>query len=228
MESTMTMLKKNNKDAFLDLTKEQLVDGVGCILKEIDVPESKYPLHLHLNQHKLFTLFSVAFQSMLFLSSQSNTSGQYLIRLENGALGQKLSQKAKDESTRKFIVKLLIQRKLKYKESCFYLDYFSPNTWFPLAEIPKGRFQGVIIVSESSMRELGEEYAHLGEIPYYTLIKNFCDKSILIDLNKNQRFEEQIEPIIKVTIPIIGPKDEDVTLASGVSISKEIDLGTLI
>ena len=75
-----------------DLTKQDLYEGVKTLI-ETDA------IHVHLPQQKLFTLFSVGFQYLLFQSTRN--PGSYVIRVEDGHLAEKLAKKAKDPSTRK-------------------------------------------------------------------------------------------------------------------------------
>src|SRR6476661_2229035 len=97
-----------------DITKQDLYEGVKTLI-ETDA------VHVHLPQQKLFTLFSIGFQYLLFESTRK--PGAYIIRVEDGQLAEKLAKKAKDPSTRKFMSSLLISRKLKYERSVFYIDY---------------------------------------------------------------------------------------------------------
>ena len=74
-----------------DITKQDLYEGVKTLI-ETDA------LHIHLTQQKLFTLFSVGFQYLLFESTRN--PGAYIIRVEDGYLADKLAKKSKDPSTR--------------------------------------------------------------------------------------------------------------------------------
>ena len=83
------------------LSKKDLYESVKTLV-ELNQP------HIHLNQHKLFTLFSIAFQYMLFRSTK--VPGAYIIRVEDSQLVDKLQRRAKDPSTRKFLQALTLPR----------------------------------------------------------------------------------------------------------------------
>ena len=105
-----------------DISKQDLYEGVKTLIEA----ESN---HIHLTQQKLFTLFSIGFQYLLFQSTKK--PGAYIVRVEDGILADKLAKKSKDPSSRKFMQSLLIPRKLKYEKSVFYLDYFLCNyLWY--------------------------------------------------------------------------------------------------
>ena len=91
-----------------DLSKEDLYESVKTL---VETEEE----HIHLDQQKLFTLFSVAFQYLLFKSTKE--PGAYILRIEDSALAEKLAKKSKDPSTRRFVQSLLLPRKLKYQKS---------------------------------------------------------------------------------------------------------------
>jgi hypothetical protein len=143
------------KEASKDLTKEQLYESVKTLLEH---PDS----HLHLPQHKLFTLVSIAVQYFLFLSTKK--PGIYIFRFENGHLVDKLTKKSKDPTTRKFLEKIFLPRKLIYNQSTFYLDFFHISSWSITNDLPKQRLQGALIVKDSSPRPLVEpidDFSHL-------------------------------------------------------------------
>ena len=85
-----------------DLNKNDLYESVKALVE----CESS---HIHLHQHKLFTLFSVAFQYLLYMSTKK--PGAYIIRIEDSQLAEKIARKAKDLSSRKFLQTLLLPRK---------------------------------------------------------------------------------------------------------------------
>ena len=76
-----------------DLPKETLYEGVKTLI------ESEAP-HIHLSQQKLYTLFSVGFNYLLFRSTKE--AGHYIIRVEDSYLLEKLQKKSKDTTTRSF------------------------------------------------------------------------------------------------------------------------------
>ena len=130
-----------------DLTKQDLYEGVKTLI-ETDA------VHVHLTQQKLFTLFSVGFQYLLFESTRN--PGAYIIRVEDGYLAEKLAKKSKDPSTRKFMQSLMIPRKLKYEKSFFYLDYFHFGSWNMTSEIPREKIKAALIVKNTSSKPMME------------------------------------------------------------------------
>src|SRR3989339_1189447 len=100
-----------------DLSKQELYEAVKML---VDTDDS-HP-HIHLNQHKLFNLYSIAFQYMLYRSTKN--PGAYIIRIEDSHFAEKISKRAKDPSSRKFLQALLLPRKIKYNSSTLFLDFF--------------------------------------------------------------------------------------------------------
>lgn len=131
-----------------DLDKSTLYEAVKTL---VEIPHQ----HIHLNQQKLFTLFSIAFQYILFRSTKH--PGHYIIRIEDSHLAEKLARKSKDETTRKFMTRLLIPRRLAYGNSTFHLDYFPLTTWGMTKDLPKEKIKGAIIVKNTSHNPLIEE-----------------------------------------------------------------------
>lgn len=199
-----------------DLSKQDLYEGVKTLI-ETDA------VHVHLPQQKLFTLFSIGFQYLLFQSTRK--PGAYIIRVEDGHLAEKLAKKAKDPSTRKFMQSLLIPRKLKYEKSVFYLDYFHLGSWNMTSEIPKDKIQAALIVKNTSSKpmmeiEMGDEEdsAIIDTIKnrqYLKTLMEFVPRTITI------AFEETFEGTTQVTFPFI--KKEKEKTVSGVTISDEIE-----
>lgn len=199
-----------------DLSKQDLYEGVKTLI-ETDA------VHVHLSQQKLFTLFSIGFQYLLFQSTRK--PGAYIIRVEDGHLAEKLAKKAKDPSTRKFMQSLLIPRKLKYEKSVFYLDYFHLGSWNLTTEIPKDKVQAALIVKNTSSRPMMEfeaedatESAILDTIKnkdYLKTLMEFVPRTITI------AFEETFEGTTQVTFPFI--KKEKERTVSGVTISDDVD-----
>jgi hypothetical protein len=124
-----------------DLTKENLYEAVKAIYES---PAD----HIHLNQQKLYTLFSAAFNYMLYRSGKE--PGHYIIRVQDSYLFDKLTKKAKDQTTRKFMQKLGLPRKLSYGGSTFHLDFFNVSTWNNTNDIPKLKIKGAIIVKNAN------------------------------------------------------------------------------
>ena len=134
-----------------DLTKEELYKAV----KQLIDAQSAEKTILHLPQQKLYTLFSAAFQYLLFCSTKK--PGAYIIRIEDAHLTDKLSRRAKDPTTRKFLSRLLVPRRLKYNQSTFYLDFFQLTTWQQTSEIPPERLKGALIVKGTSDKIMMDE-----------------------------------------------------------------------
>lgn len=208
-----------------DLKKAELAESVGILV------ESGLG-HIHLYQHKLFTLFSIAFQTMLYESIQN--PGHYIIRIQDGNLCEKLIRKSKDESTRKFLAKLIIQRKLRYKDSIFLLDYFLPSSWGPINDISIGKIQNSLIVLDSNNRPVANDCEleaqlellslkeHWGAYPYYSTLRSVSKKTIVIYQDQNNKNFEETQ---KVYIPLIGHQEQQI--ASGVKISADIKISDL-
>jgi hypothetical protein len=198
-----------------DLNKQDLYDSVKTLV-ECEIP------HLHFNQHKLFTLFSIAFQYMLFMSSKK--PGAYILRIEDSALADKLAKKSKDPSTRKFMQSLLIPRKLKYGKSMFFLDFFHIGSWNLTKDIKQEKIQGAIVVKNTSSRPMDpmeseeEEENPMAQLPenyYLSMLNQVSPKTIAI------AYEHEFEGIETLTFPFI--KKEVEKSISGVTIGKDID-----
>lgn len=206
-----------------DLTKEQLYESVKSLV------ECQAPC-IHLSQQKLFTLFSIAFQYILFNSTKEK--GHYIIRIEDSFLADKLARKSKDEMTRKFMSQLVVPRRFRYKESTFHLDYFNINSWTATNDLPKDKVKGALVVKNTSNNPVIEEgdFRHMeevmssesGVIPknyYLTSLQTFVPKTIVI------AFEAQYENVERIAFPFI--KDKDQETVSGVKVSGEIDLSKI-
>lgn len=225
------MYKKKNFEK--DIAKEHLYESVKTLV-ETEAP------HIHLYQQKLFTLFSVAFQYLLFLSTKKK--GHYIIRIEDSFLADKLARRSKDDSTRKFMEKLLVPRRLKYGESTFHLDYFNVSSWSATAELPKEKIVAALVVKnttelpmidETDFRNFGTnpnlqtevtETAEnsLSQFPkdyFLTTLQGIVPKIIAI------AFDYEFEDVTKVAFPFIKNKESE--LVSGVKVSADVDLGEL-
>lgn len=178
-----------------DLDKSTLYEAVKTLV------EHPAP-HIHLDQQKLFTLFSVAFQYILFRSTKN--AGHYIIRIEDPLLAEKLARKAKDETTRKFLNRLMIPRRLVYGNATFHLDYFPMTTWGTTKDLPKEKIQGAIIVKNTSHNPLIDEsdFRHLtsdeqaielfGKSYYLNSLMQIAPKTITIAFNE---LYEGLEPV---------------------------------
>lgn len=199
-----------------DLTKLDLYEGVKTLI-ETDA------VHVHLPQQKLFTLFSIGFQYLLFQSTRN--PGAYILRVEDGHLAEKLAKKAKDPSTRKFMQSLLIPRKLKYEKSVFYLDYFHFGSWNMTSEIPKDKIQAALVVKNTSSRPMMEiEMEELEENSVPDTIKNGQYLKTLMETAPRTitiAFEETFEGTTQINFPFI--KKEKERTVSGVTISDDVD-----
>ncbi len=198
-----------------DLSKSELYEGVKTLVET----EAQ---HVHLNQQKLFTLFSLGFQYLLFQSTKK--PGAYIIRVEDAVLADKLAKKAKDPSTRKFMQSLLIPRKMKFDKSTFFLDYFNVMSWNLTNDIPKEKIQGALIIKNTQnklMNELDPDDDHA------EIISNLSKDYFLTTLLENSpktitiAFEEVFEQLTPVTFPFIK-KEKEKTL-SGVTLAEEIE-----
>lgn len=204
-----------------DLSKENLYEAVKTLV------ENPHP-HIHLSQQKLFTLFSVAFQYMLFRSTKN--PGHYIIRIEDPFLAEKLARKAKDETTRKFMQKLLIPRRLNYGNAIFHLDYFNLTTWGTTKDLPKERIQGAIVVKNTDNNPLIDEgdFRHVdpentqnetaiqlfGEHYYISTLMEFCPRTITVAFEQNYQGLEKLQ---------FGFISEEVHHLSGVKIAGNIN-----
>lgn len=198
------------------INKQDLYESVKTLV-ETDAP------HIHLNQHKLYTLFSIGFQYLLYQSTKN--PGAYVLRIEDSHLAEKIYRKAKDESTRKFLQSLLIPRKLKYGKSMFYLDFFHLGTWNMTKDIPKEKLKGALIVKNTTKRpmnelvEAGSEeevlFEGLPENYFLTSLTDFVPRTLTIS------FEDEFENLEVVRFPFI--KKEAEKTVSGVTLSNELD-----
>lgn len=202
-----------------DLAKEDLYESVKALVEEQEQ-------HILLNQQKLFTLFSIAFQYILFQSMKK--PGAYIIRIEDSALADKLTRKAKDPSTRRFMQSLSLPRKLKYQKSTFFLDFFHIGSWAMTADIPREKIKGAILVKNSSSKpmqeiDLEEEegpgpMAGLPEDYVLTSLTEFVPKTITIACDWSAI---EALPLTEVNFPFIKKEREKV---AGFTLSKDIDL----
>ena len=200
-----------------DLTKKDLYESVKTL---VDAENQKA---IHLTQHKLYSLFSIAFQYILFLSTKK--PGAYIIRIENSQLVEKLAKKSKDSSTRRFIQSLLLPRKLKYGKSTFYLDFFHFGTWNLTSEINPEKIKGTLIVKRGkkdqlqefkNLNEEGEEIQNPFPEDYYlTSLVEVSPLNIFIS------HEDTVEGFEEVRFPFIKEEKKDVI--GGVKINEDIN-----
>jgi hypothetical protein len=202
-----------------DLDKSTLYEAVKAL---VECPAK----HIHLPQQKLFTLFSIAFQYILFRSTKH--PGHYIIRIEDSLLAEKLARKAKDETTRKFINRLLVPRRLAYGNSTFHLDYFPLSTWGMTKDLPKEKIQGAIIVKNTSHNPLIDEsdFRHItedeqaiqlfGKDYYLNSLMDIAPRTITI------AFDETYEGLEEIEFDFIEEKSE--RFVDGVRISGDVQI----
>lgn len=205
-----------------DLQKEQLYESVKQLV-ECDAKS------IHLPQQKLFTLFSIAFQFMLYRSTKEK--GHYIIRIEDTFLAEKLARKSKDEMTRKLMEKLILPRKLRYNDATLHLDYFNLATWSVTNDLPKDKIKGALVVKntsntpiieESDFRHIEDSLTEQANLPknyYFTCLQEFIPKTVII------AFESDYEDVFKISFPFI--KDKDRETVSGVKISSDVDISKI-
>ena len=202
-----------------DLDKSTLYEAVKTL---VECPES----HLHFPQQKLFTLFSVAFQYILFRSTKY--PGHYIIRIEDSLLAEKLARKAKDETTRKFMSRLLIPRRLSYGNSTFHLDYFALSSWGVTKDLPQEKIKGAIVVKNTQHTPLIDDgdfrnitldeqaISLFGKHYYLNSLMEIVPKTITI------AFDEGFENLFEVKFPFIEDKAQ--RMIDGVIINEDINL----
>ena len=195
-----------------DLDKTTMYEAVKTLVEE----EAR---HLHLDQQKLFTLFSIAFQYILFRSTKF--PGHYIIRIEDSFLAEKLARKAKDESTRKFMNRLMVPRRLVYGNSTFHLDFFNISTWGITKDLPKEKIMAAIVVKNTQQAPMEDEVEFrpediFGPNYYLTSLLEFVPKTITI------AFDNKFENLTPVQFDFI--EDTSERLASGVKISDDVSL----
>lgn len=200
-----------------DLDKSTLYEAVKTL---VESPAK----HIHLDQQKLFTLFSVAFQYILFRSTK--LPGHYIIRIEDPMLAEKLARKAKDETTRKFMNRLMVPRRLAYGNSTFHLDFFPLTTWGMTKDLPKEKIQGAIIVKNTSHNPLIDEsdFRHINEDDqaiqlfgkdyYLNTLMEISPRTITI------AFNETYEGLETIQFDFIADKNE--TMVDGVTVSEDV------
>tara|TARA_B100001971_G_C18268046_1_gene596643 strand:+ start:82178 stop:82810 length:633 start_codon:yes stop_codon:yes gene_type:complete len=205
-----------------DLDKNTLYEGVKAL---IDCASN----HIHLPQQKLYTLFSVAFQYMLFKSTKE--PGFYIVRVEDSYLLDKLQKKSKDMSTRKFLQSLALPRRLKYGNSTFVLDFFNISTWAMTNDLPKEKIKGALVVKNASKKPIGMEFdeedeamkqmlASLPDDYYYSTLQEFVPNTVVI------AFEEDFQNVESINFPFIKEEPRE-KVSSGVKIASNINLDDL-
>jgi hypothetical protein len=205
----------------IDLDKKHLYESVKQLVEAEEFP------HIHLAQQKLYTLYSIAFQFMLYRSTKD--PGAYIVRIEDSHLADKLAKRSKDPSTRRFLQSLLLPRKLKYERSTFFLDFFHIGSWNLTNEIPKGKLKGALIIKNTSTKpmedtsmDLEDEVENVEVTP--ELPENFHLMSLL---NLSPRtvtiaFDVEYSDLHKVEFPFIS-KEKDRAL-KGVMIADDVDI----
>jgi hypothetical protein len=211
------MNEKGGMNGKKDLDKSTLYEAVKTL---VESPAK----HIQLNQQKLFTLFSIAFQYILFRSTKH--PGHYIIRIEDPMLAEKLARKAKDETTRKFLSRMMVPRRLAYGNSTFHIDYFPLATWGVTKDLPKEKIQGAIIVKNTSHNPLIDEsdFRHVtedeqaiqlfGKNYYLTSLMDIAPTTITI------AFDEEFEGLENIQFDFIEDKSE--RYVDGVKVSEDV------
>lgn len=208
-----------------DLPKEVLYEGVKLLVDS----DSK---HLHLPQQKLYTLFSIGFQYLLYKSTKE--PGHYIIRVEDSYLLDKLQRKSKDQSTRRFMQSLALPRRLKYGGSVFHLDFFNFSTWANTNELPKEKIKGALIAKNATKKPFGEYFAEAEEedeqlkamlesLPkdyYLSSLKQFVPRTVTI------AYDESYEEVDQIKFPFIKEEAKE-KLTRGVNIASDVNLDDL-
>ncbi len=158
-----------------DLSKEHLYEGVKLLVES----EAE---KIHLSQPKLYTIMSLGFQYLLYLSTKN--PGAYLVRLEDSLLADKLMKKSKDLSTRKFLAKLLTTRKLNYGQSSFYLDYFHPQSWQVTQTVANTKWKATLVVKGTSNKTF-IDLPELDSTSEHDLIQEKTNETILNPFDEN-------------------------------------------
>lgn len=205
-----------------DLEKKPLYESVKQL-----VENDEYK-HIHLPQQKLYTLYSIAFQYMLYRSTKE--PGAYVIRIEDSHLADKLAKRSKDPSTRRFLQSLLLPRKLKFERSTFFLDFFHMGSWNLTNEIPKGKIKGAIVIKNTSSKPMEDTPLLDEEDPEVNLSPEFPENFYLISLlNLSPKtitiaFDVNFPDLHKVEFPFIQNEGEKalkgVVIADDVIIDK--------
>ena len=205
-----------------DLEKKPLYESVKQL-----VENDEYKL-IHLPQQKLYTLYSIAFQYMLYRSTKE--PGAYVIRIEDSHLADKLAKRSKDPSTRRFLQSLLLPRKLKFERSTFFLDFFHMGSWNLTNEIPKGKIKGAIVIKNTSSKPMEDTPLLDEEDPEVNLSPEFPENFYLISLlNLSPKtitiaFDVNFPDLHKVEFPFIQNEGEKalkgVVIADDVIIDK--------
>jgi len=206
-----------------DLSKEIMYEGVKAIV------DANSP-HIHLSQQKLYTLFSIGFQYLLFKSTKE--PGHYIIRVEDSYLLDKLQKKAKDQSSRRFIQSLALPRRLKYGNSVFHLDFFNFSTWANTNDLPKDKVKAALVVKNATKKPFGEYFTDeedeqvktmiesLPEDYYLSSLKQFVPSTIVI------AYDEKYEGVEEVKFGFIKEEAKE-KVTRGVNISSDINLDDL-
>lgn len=201
-----------------DLPKEVMYEGVKTLV-EAEVS------HIHLPQQKLYTLYSLAFNYFLYMSGKD--PGHYIIRVEDSYLLEKLIRKSKDDTSRKFLQKMALPRRLKYGRSIFHIDFFNFSTWANTNEIPKDKIKGALIVKNANKSPIGHDFTDdevvletlkaLPEHYYLKSLQEFVPRTITI------AYEEEFEGTEQIKFPFIK-EEETNKVVKGVNIAADINL----
>lgn len=143
-------------------------------------------------------------------------------------LAEKLARKAKDETTRKFLSRMMVPRRLAYGNSTFHIDYFPLATWGVTKDLPKEKIQGAIIVKntshnplidESDFRNITEDEQAVqlfGKHYYLSSLMDIAPTTITI------AFDEEFEGLQRINFDFIEEKSE--RFVDGVKISGDVQI----
>ena len=124
---------------------------------------------------------------------------------------------------------MTLPRRIKIKDSFIHLDFFALPTWAKTSELPKEKILGALIVKNAYQKPISfdtddeQMIALLNSLPKdypITTLSDFVPKTLVISL------EENIEGFFPQRFDCIK-EDSNERLASGVSLSREINLNDL-
>jgi len=138
-------------------------------------------------------------------------------------------RKSKDVSTRNFMQKLALPRKLKFQNSTFYLDFFNIGSWALTNDLPKEKFRAALVVKDTVDRPLDQStevededeaeaaklIASLPEDYYISTLINYMPKTINISIG------DAIEGTKDVKFPFIKEERE---IVKGVRIATDVNI----
>jgi hypothetical protein len=209
-----------------DLDQKILYEGVKAM---VECGAS----HIHLPQQKLYTLFSLGFQYLLFLSTKD--PGHYILRIEDSYLLEKLARNAKDHVTRGFLQKMALPRKLKWQNSTFHLDFFNMGSWSRTSEIPADKLKGALVVKNTNSKPLDSQLPEdipleettsvaLEETAYLSLLTHSASKVVFVSFDDElTKTKEDLSLYQRLNFDFIKDKPRE-KMVKGVKIYQDINL----